>query len=312
MKQPRIVVVGSVNVDLVIKSPRLPGPGETIAGGRFTMAFGGKGANQAVAAARLGADVTLIAKVGGDRYGDEAIESFRREGINVDCIAREPETATGIALIMVDERGENLISVAGGANENLLAADIDRHAEQIRSAAALLVQLEIPLETAMRAAQIAAAAGVPVILDPAPARPLPAELLSNVDYLTPNEAEATQLTAIDVCNDATAREAAAKLLAAGSKQVIISLGEAGALLADRKRMTAVPSVPVAAVDTTAAGDAFNAAFAWRLGRGNPPDEAVRRACIAAALSTTRIGAQPSLPTAEELRDFINALPAQQR
>jgi ribokinase len=305
-RRPRIVVVGSVNVDMVVKSARLPGAGETMTGGRFLMAPGGKGANQAVAAARLGAAVTLVARVGRDVFGDQAVAGFEREGINTAAISRDPKQPTGVALILVDERGENLISVASGANHRLTPADVEASADVIRWADVLLLQLETPLETACRAAEIAATAGVTVILDPAPApaKPLPRELFEHVDYLTPNEAEAAQLTGLSVHDEASARAAAKKLLDASACGVIVTLGAAGALLADAERMELIPSVPVVAIDTTAAGDAFNGAFAWALARGLPADAAVRQACVVAAISTTRLGAQPSLPTADELKDFV--------
>jgi ribokinase len=310
MKVPRIVVVGSVNTDMVIKGERLPGPGETVTGGQFILAAGGKGANQAVAAARLGAEVTLVAKVGRDVFGDQAIENFRREGIRTDCILRDPASATGVALILVDRRGENLISVAAGANHALTPQEIDQVAERIRTADALMLQLEIPLDTVCRAAQIAAAAGVPVILDPAPAAPLPEGLLGHVTYLTPNESEAERLTGIAVTDEVTARRAAERLLAAGARYVIVTLGAKGALVAGKESMALVPTVPVNAVDTTAAGDAFNGGLAWALGSGLALEEAaVRQACLVGALSATRLGAQPSLPTKEELDGFIALHPS---
>ena len=307
MKQPRITVVGSVNVDMMVKTSRLPSRGETVGGGQFMMAAGGKGANQAVAAARLGAEVTFIARVGQDQFGDEAIAIYGREGIRIDRILRDQDSPTGVALIMVDEQGENLISVASGANHRLTPMDVERSADQIRAADVLLLQLEIPIDTVYRAVQIAAGAGVPVVLDPAPAMPLPPELLKNVDYLTPNEMEAAELTGITVNDERSARHAAEKLLAAEARHVILTLGALGALLVGPDGTAFVRSVPVDVVDTTAAGDAFNGAFACGLGRGTSPQDAVRQACIAAALSTTRLGAQPSLPKAEELRRVYEAL-----
>ncbi|MEN6458154.1 MAG: ribokinase [Thermoguttaceae bacterium] len=303
MLVPRIVVVGSVNVDMVVKGRRLPGPGETVTGGQFVMAAGGKGANQAVAAARLGAQVTLVARVGADVFGDQSLENFRRENIATDFILRDSRRATGVALILVDEAGENSISVAAGANAALTPADVDMAAAAIRQADVLMLQLEIPMDTVCHAARIAAEAAVPVILDPAPAVPLPESLWKNVAYVTPNETEAELLVGIRVRDEATAREAAARLTAHGAQHAMITLGARGALVADADGMTLVPSRPVDAVDTTAAGDAFNGGLAWALGTGLSLREAVRRACLVGALSATRLGAQPSLPTHEELAQF---------
>lgn len=299
----RIVVVGSVNTDMVVKGSRLPGPGETVTGGQFIMAAGGKGANQAVAAARLGAEVTLVAKVGRDVFGDQAIENYRREGILTDCILRDETNATGVALILVDAHGENLISVASGANLALTPQELAGAADRIRAADVLMLQLEIPMETVSAAAKIAAEAGVPVILDPAPAAALPEGLLRHVSYLTPNETEAERLTGIAVRDEASARQAAARLLAAGARHVLVTLGAKGVLLADKDHAMLLPSQPVDAVDSTAAGDAFNGGLAWALSSGMALEQAVRKACRIGALSTTRLGAQPSLPTQAELSQF---------
>jgi ribokinase len=306
-KRPRIVVVGSVNTDMVVKGKRLPGPGETVSGGHFLMAGGGKGANQAVAAARLGAEVTLIAKVGRDMLGDQAIKAFGREGIRTDSILRDPEQHTGVALILVDSAGENLISVASGANHALTPKEITEAADCIRGADMLMLQLETPLKTVTRAAQIAAEAGVPVILNPAPAAPLPDELLKCVTYLTPNETEAELLTGIAVRDEASARQAAERLLAVGTQHVIVTLGAKGAQITAPRGTIRVPSVQVEAVDTTAAGDAFNGGLAWALAGGMPLEQAVRQACLVGALSATRLGAQPSLPTKEEFNSFVQSL-----
>jgi len=302
---PSIVVVGSSNTDMVVKSDRLPGPGETVTGGRFAMVPGGKGANQAVAAARLGADVTFVAKVGDDVFGSQAIEGYRRDGIRTDFILRDPEHATGVALILVDRSGENLISVASGANHALTPADVDAAAERIRAADLLMLQLEIPLQSVARAVAIAHRAGVPVMLDPAPAPegPLDAALLSQITYLTPNEGEAARLTGVEVTDEPSARRAAEKLLAAGARHVIVTLGARGALVASEQAAMLVPGRPVEAVDSTAAGDAFNGGLAVALAGGAAVDAAVRRANRVAALSVTRLGAQTSLPTAEELSRF---------
>lgn len=303
MKRPRVVVVGSVNTDMVVKGSRLPGPGETVTGGQFIMAAGGKGANQAVAAARLGAEVTLVAKVGRDVFGDQAIENYHREGILTDCILRDETNATGVALILVDDRGENLISVASGANHALTPQELAGAADRIRTADVLMLQLEIPMETICAAAQMAAEAGVPVILDPAPAALLPEGLLQHVTYLTPNETEAERLTGIAVRDESSARQVAARLLAAGARHVLVTLGAKGVLLADKDHAVLIPSERVEAVDTTAAGDAFNGGLAWALAGKTELEQAVRQACLVGALSATRLGAQPSLPTYDELALF---------
>jgi len=309
MSGPRVVVVGSSNTDMVVKAERIPRVGETISGGQFVMAAGGKGANQAVAAARMGAEVTFVAKLGDDLFGQQAVANYQEEGIITDLILRDPEHHTGVALIIVDAQGENLIAVAPGANHALRAKDLDRAAERIRSADVLMLQLEIPLETVRVAIDIAAESGVPVILDPAPAAPLDRSLLAKVDYLTPNESEAERLTGVAVKDETSAQAAARKLLEAGAKHVIVTLGAQGALVATREQTVLVPSCRVEAKDSTAAGDAFNGALAAALGEGVELPAAVRRACMAGALSATRMGAQPSLPTREQLDRFLAANPA---
>lgn len=304
-QRPRIVVVGSANTDFVVASRRLPRPGETVTGGRFLTSPGGKGANQAVAAARLGAEVTFVARIGADAVGDAALAGYEREGLRTDRIVRDPERATGVALILVDERGENLISVAPGANGALSPADVDRAADRIRAAGALLLQLEVPLPAVVRAAELAAEAGVPVILDPAPAPddPLPEALLAATTFLTPNEAEAERLTGLAVSDEASARAAAERLRRSGASNVLITRGAAGVLAVGPERIVVVPGVEVASVDSTAAGDAFNAAFACAIAIGKPLADAVRDGCLAGALTATRAGAQTSLPTRGELEEF---------
>ncbi|MHB8899861.1 MAG: ribokinase [Thermoguttaceae bacterium] len=303
MSNARIVVVGSVNTDMVVKSQRIPGPGETVTGGTFFMPAGGKGANQAVAAARLGARVTLVAKVGDDIFGRQAIENFRREGIDTDHIVADRDHATGVALILVDEAGENCISVAPGANFAMTVADVDAAAEVIRKADVVMLQLEIPMAVVEHTAVLAAEAGVPVILDPAPAARLPDGLLGNVSVLTPNESEAERLTGIAVTDEATARRAATLLLEAGVRHVIVTLGTKGALLVGPETDMLLPSYQVQAVDSTAAGDAFNGGLAAALAAGDILEDAARQASMVGALSVTKMGAQPSLPTLEELRQF---------
>ncbi len=303
MKRPRIVVVGSSNTDMVVKTERIPVPGETVTGGQFVLAAGGKGANQAVAAARLGAEVTFVARIGQDMFGDQAVEGYRKERIVTDFVVRDPERHTGVALIMVDQQGENLIAVASGANHALTPADVERAAERIRAADAVMLQLETPMETVRFTAQLAADAGVPVILDPAPAAPLDRSLIERVTYLTPNESEAERLTGLPVQDEASAREAAARLLQTGARHVIVTLGSQGALSAGPDGATLIAGYRVEARDSTAAGDAFNGGLAAALANGLSLEEAVRRANLVGALSVTRMGAQPSLPTEEQLRRF---------
>lgn len=308
MNTPRIVVVGSSNTDMVVKSDRLPAAGETVTGGQFVMAPGGKGANQAVAAARLGAAVTFVAKVGTDMFGDQAIDGYQQDGILTDLIQRDSEHHTGVALILVDGGGENLISVASGANHALAPSDLNPAVDRIRSASVLMLQLECPLDTVTRAAEIAAEAGVAVVLDPAPApdSPLDAELLRNVAYLTPNETEATRLTGVEVTDEASAGTAAEKLLAVGARHVIVTLGSKGALVAGPEGSSLVPGHVVDAVDSTAAGDAFNGGLAAGLAGGMSLRDAVQQANLVGALSVTRLGAQPSLPTADDVKRFAES------
>jgi ribokinase len=306
VKRPKIVVVGSSNTDMVVKAARIPAPGETVLGGAFVMAAGGKGANQAVAAARLGAEVTLVARLGADPLGDEAIAGYQKDSILTDLIVRDPDRPTGVALILVDAHGENSITVALGANEALSPDDVERAADRIRAADAVVMQLEVPLAAVEQAAAIARAAGVPVILDPAPAPDggLPEALLRNVTCLKPNESEAERLTGISVSDLASAERAARALQELGPRTVIITLGSQGAIVVDEAAVHHVPAYRVTAVDTTAAGDAFTGAFATAVGAGAALVEAVRRAAAAGALAATRMGAQPSLPTQAEWEAFI--------
>lgn len=305
MKQKSIVVVGSSNTDMIIKLARIPRPGETVLGGEFFSAAGGKGANQAVGAARAGGKVTFVARVGDDIFGDQAVAGFRKDCINVDCVFRDRAAPSGVALIFVAQDGENSIAVAGGANARLMPADVKRAARAIRSAAVLVAQLETPLETVQAAAGIAAKAGVRFILNPAPARTLPDSLLRLVSILTPNETEAEILTGINVTDTATAAKAADRLLARGVKTVILTLGSRGAFLAAAGGKQLVRGFKVKAVDTTAAGDIFNGALAVALAEEKALPAAVRFANAAAAISVTRWGAQPSAPTRTEIGRFEN-------
>jgi len=305
MQSKNIIVIGSSNTDMVVKSATLPRPGETVTGGEFFLAAGGKGANQAVAAARLGGAVTFIAKVGDDSFGEQAIEGYKKEGINTSHIGREKDCATGIALILVDQKGENMISVALGANAQWNDADIVNIRGIIEQAGIVVMQLEIPMNVVERVAQIAADAGVPVLLDPAPAVKLPQELLPNVTYLKPNEHEAEVVSGIKVVDEASAIKAAERILELGvRKAAIITLGAKGAVVLERGgQPQLIPALKVQVADSTAAGDAFTGALAWQLNEGTALLEAVKIANRVAALSTTRMGAQPSLPTRKELADL---------
>jgi ribokinase len=304
MNPPSILVLGSSNTDMIITLERLPRPGETILGGQFVTAAGGKGANQAVGAARAGGRVTLIARVGRDVFGQQAIRGFRKDHINVRYVFRDPAAPSGVALIFVAKDGENCIAVASGANGRLAPADVRKARPAFTGAALLLMQLETPLETVQTAAALAASRNLPVILNPAPARPLPDNLLRNVWILTPNETEAELLTGVKVDSTAAAGRAADKLLARGVRSVILTLGARGAFVAQAATRKWIRGFKVKAVDTTAAGDIFNGALAVGLAEGKPVVDAVRFANAAAALSVTRLGAQPSAPTRREIERFL--------
>ena len=300
----QICVAGSSNTDMILQMARIPRPGETILGGEFSMAAGGKGANQAVAAARAGGRVTFIARVGDDMFGRQAIDGFVRDGINVEHVTRDAQAASGVALIFVAAGGENSIGVASGANGRLCPDDITRASDAIVTADVLVMQLETPLETVEAAARIAAAAGVRVILNPAPAQPLSDAVLAHVSILTPNETEAELLTGIVVNDDHSTAKAAAALLAKGPAAVLITLGPRGTFVATADGQELIPSFKVDAVDTTAAGDVFNGALAVGLSQGKPLHDAVRFANAAAALSVTKLGAQPSAPARQDIEAFI--------
>jgi ribokinase len=302
--KPKILVVGSSNTDMIVHVPRIPNPGETVLGGEFSTAAGGKGANQAVAAARAGAAVTLIACVGGDIFGQRAVEGFVEEGIDTQHVAHSSHSPSGVALIFVSAEGQNSIAVAPGANALLSPAHVRRAAEAFRGASALLMQLETPLHTVADAARLAWRQRVPVILNPAPAQNLPDALLRRVWILTPNESEASALSGLTVRDEATAAKAAAKLRQRGASAVIITLGERGAFVADAQNQQLVGGFKVKAVDTTAAGDVFNGALAVALGEGQSLLDAARFANAAAAISVTRRGAQPSAPSRREIERLL--------
>jgi ribokinase len=299
-----IVVLGSSNTDMIVRVPRIPRPGETILGGRFSTAAGGKGANQAVAAARAGGRVSLIARVGSDALGEQALAGFEREGIAVECILRDPQEPSGVALIFVEESGENSIAVASGANARLSPSDVEGAREVIAGASMLLMQLETPLETVEAAARIAREAGTTVILNPAPARALPDTLLRLVSILTPNQSEAEQLSGVAVTDAHSAEAAAQRLMALGPESVVVTLGSQGAVWVAPQGTEVVAGHPVTALDTTGAGDVFNGSLATALAEQRPAREALALANAAAALSVTRHGAQPSAPTRADIETLL--------
>lgn len=300
--QPKITVIGSSNTDMVIQTNSFPTPGQTILGGEFFMFAGGKGANQAVAAARMGAAVTFVSHLGKDIFAQRAIDELIKDGINTDFISRDPVKASGIAMILVDSKGENEIVVAPGANDNLTEQQILAAEMSIVAADLILLQLEIPLPTVLYAAKMGISHNKKIILNPAPARKLPDELLQLLYLITPNETEAEILTGIKVEDISTASKAAGLLLAKGVQQVIITLGAKGAYFKDKNQEFLVPAPTVKAIDTTAAGDVFNGVLAAFL-PGNPSIEnAISLACNAAAISVTRLGAQVSMPYRHELKE----------
>ncbi len=304
--KPSIVVVGSSNTDMVVKAGHLPVPGETILGGTFMMNAGGKGANQAVAAARLGGDITFIAKIGDDIFGRQSLALFEKEGIDTNYVITDPINPSGVALITVDANGENCIVVASGANGALKPGDFENAKEKIKSAALILMQLEIPVETVEYIINVATGSKVKVVLNPAPARPLHDELLSKVYMVTPNETEAEMLTGIKVQDRGSAEKAARALAAKGIEIVIITLGAQGALVLvnDTCHFFAAPICQ--AIDTTAAGDVFSGALVVAISEGKSILEAVPFACQAAALSVCKMGAQSSAPYRYELNSAIGA------
>lgn len=291
-------------MDLVVKSPRIPVPGETVLGGEFLMVAGGKGANQAVAAAKLGAKVFFVARLGNDLFGRKSLDNFRLEGLDATYVSLTSDAPSGVALITVDHAGNNAIAVAPGANARLSPEDVRRAEAEIRSAGAVVAQLEVPMSTVQCAAEIARDADVPFILNPAPAQWLSPALLGKVSVMTPNETEARILTGVDVVDAASARKAAELLLSAGVKAVIVTLGSKGFLLAEGNTTELVPAMEVKTVDTTAAGDAFTGSLAVGVAQGRSLCEAALFANQVAAFSVTRLGAQPSMPTRQELAEFL--------
>lgn len=300
MNGKKILIVGSSNTDMVIKTHNFPSPGETILGGRFLMNAGGKGANQAVAAARLGGMVTFVGKIGDDIFGKQAVQQLEDEGINVDFVAVDPENPSGVALITVDKKGENSIVVAPGSNGTLSAADFDKAIAELYESEYVLMQLEIPIPTVEHIARMAALKQKKVVLNPAPAASLTDELLQNLYIITPNETEAELLTGIKVTDESSALKAASALNEKGVEIVIITMGSAGAFLLANGNSEIIEAPKVEAVDTTAAGDTFNGALVVALSEGKTIQESIVFANKAAAISVTRIGAQSSVPFRKEI------------
>jgi ribokinase len=301
----RIIVIGSSNTDMVIKTEKLPTPGETILGGKFLMNPGGKGANQAVAASRLGGKVTFITKRGNDLFGNQAVGLLMREGVDTQYIVKDPELPSGVALITVDSTGENSIVVAPGSNGNLLKEDIPSVIFDTGKFEILLLQLEIPIDTVEYSAVTASEHGIKVILNPAPARKLSDNLLKNTWLITPNETEAETITGVIITDIPSAERAAELIQERGVKNVIITLGEAGAYIKSENYTGLIPGIKVKPVDTTAAGDVFNGALAVAISEGSDLKDAVIFANKAASISVTRMGAQASAPYRNEINSQIH-------
>jgi len=298
---PKILVAGSLNADLVVRAPRFPQPGETISGEDLQVIPGGKGANQAVAAARLGADVSMLGRVGKDNFGDFLLDNLKANHVDSRLVQRD-DASTGTAIIVVDANGQNSIVLSPGANGKVAASDVE-HAS-FSTFDLLLLQLEIPTPTVLSAAKLARENGVRVLLNPAPAKELPAELIALADFIIPNETELSLLTGMEVKDVPSAEKAARTLLERDAQNVIVTLGSKGALIVNKDTSSHVDTFKVDVVDTTAAGDAFIGGFAVSLDSSSLLN-AVRYACACGALATTRFGAQPSLPTKEEVERFMS-------
>jgi ribokinase len=300
MNAKKILVVGSSNTDMVIRTNKFPVPGETILGGKFIMNAGGKGANQAVAAARLGGKVTFVGKIGDDIFGKQAVQQLSDEGINVDFVAVDSNNPSGVALITVDQKGENSIVVAPGSNGTLSPADFDKALTELIESEYVLMQLEIPIPSVEHIARIAVSKNKKVILNPAPAAVIQDDLIKNIYIITPNETEAEIMTGIKVANEVSALKAAKIIHEKGAEIVIITMGAGGAFFLIEEESGIVPVPKVDAVDTTAAGDTFNGALAVALSEGKTIREAIVFANQAASISVTRFGAQSSVPFRKEL------------
>lgn len=298
--KPKIVVIGSSNTDMICRVPHIPKPGETVLGSDFLTVQGGKGANQAVAAARAGGDVTFIACVGNDLFGKQAIEAYQADGIDTSCIELIDNVPTGVALINVAESGENSIAVASGANARLTPAVIEKYRAAILSAQIILMQLEIPIETVYHVARMAFAVNIPVVLNPAPAQEIDPAIMPMISCITPNEHEAIEVSGIFPPDPELVSEMAVEIQKKGIKSVIITLGSKGALYREGAKEERVPGIKVQPVDTTAAGDTFNGYLVVEMAKGKTLHEAITIAKKAAAISVTRMGAQPSIPYFSEI------------
>ncbi|MGL6049259.1 MAG: ribokinase [Aeromonas salmonicida] len=306
----RLVVLGSVNADHVLRVPHFPRPGETLTGHSYQVVPGGKGANQAVAATRLGAPVSFIARIGDDAIGQQMRQGFEQDGIDVSAVELDETLPTGIAIIYVSDEGENSIGISAEANGALSPAMVKRHEAMIADAHTLLLQLEVPLESVFEAAKLARSHGTRVVLNPAPARQLPADLLALVDLITPNQTEAELLTGVKVSDEASAAQAADRFHQMGISDVMITLGSQGVYCSNARQQQLIPGFRVEAVDTTAAGDTFNGALLAAELAGADFNAAVRFAHGAAALSVTKFGAQSSIPGKREVDAFLLAQTAQ--
>jgi len=302
-----VLVVGSLNADLVVRVPRFPRPGETISGGDLQIIPGGKGANQAVAAARQGASVSMLGGVGNDSFGPELINNLKQNHVDTSHVQIDSHSATGTAIIVVDSNGQNNIVLSAGANGKVSPVGVN--AVSFSGYKLLLLQLEIPIETVTSAAQQAKENGLRVLLNPAPAHSLPEKLISLSDFILPNEIELSLLTNQSVYDISSAEKAAKMLLEGGAQNVIVTLGANGALIVSSKQVTHINTYKVEVVDTTAAGDAFIGGFASALLQNKPLEEAVRYGCACGALATTKFGAQPSLPMKAEVEEFLNQITA---
>lgn len=299
---PDILVVGSLNADLVVRTPRFPQPGETISGEDLQVIPGGKGANQAVAAARLGSNVSMLGRVGKDNFGDFLLDNLKSNNVDIQLVHRD-DASTGTATIIVDANGQNSIVLSAGANGKVTFSDVEL--ASFSDFNLLLLQLEIPIPTVLSAAKLAKENGTRVLLNPAPAQELPDELISLADFIIPNETELSLLTGMEVKDIPSSEQAAKKLLRRGVQNVIVTLGEKGALIVNKDFSAHIETFKVEIVDTTAAGDSFIGGFATALLQNKSLEEAVRYGCATGALAATKFGAQPSLPTKEEVEKFMS-------